>query len=156
MQTNCVNSLSNFAFDVGAAGTFGYAAAAFFATTNPIPFAVGCIGAEILSKVISPAVDQVFNREGSTVETKFFGSVIKLSIGVALAAGATLLLGFPMTYQLGFLMFGALCVSKIALRIMKGCCFQNINSQPNGQAHRRYSTYHNNSYYNERALRAAN
>ena len=112
-MSNSINVASQYVVNAGVSGVLGYGAAALFTTINPIHGAVFCGISSLVSRVVTPFFDKIFNKPESNSESRFVGSVLKIVVGVGAAAAITTLAGFPITWMSGLIMTAAVTATTV-------------------------------------------
>lgn len=102
-----VNNISSIALQVAASSGIGYLCARAFTSVNPVHGAIFCGITVVVSKIVSPIFDAIFNRPGANQASKVLGDVC--SIGTAIGGSAAIArgLGYPITFHSGLVLAGS-------------------------------------------------
>ena len=89
---------------MSAAAGLGYLCARAFAIMDPIHAAVFSASAMVVAKIVSPIFENAFAGWGASDGRKTIGFVLGSATAIAISAGVSTALGFPVTFGAGVML----------------------------------------------------
>ena len=115
-----VNDASRTVLQMGISATIGYLFARTFTIINPWHAAVFSASSVLVSKVVEPIFNRIFGGSDSNEASKFLGKVINITACVAIGAAVSTLIGYPIPFTAGLVIWLGVIVTEAVIDFIIG------------------------------------
>ena len=120
----CVDRAAESIPSMAVAGGMGYLCARAFLTIDPVHAAVFSASAALISKIITPFFENTFNGWAASDASRTTGRILGVGSAIALSAGVSTALGFPISFGAGAVLAGTIfvvsAVTAAAIDVIRG------------------------------------